>query len=155
MKLSLDAGVAIEVLRGRRPHYREWLEAAEADGATLHLSSIVFHELMMAAMTGAKPKFQMERVGWLASLMEIEAWTPDDAVEAARIRADLAKSGARIGTMDLLIAGQAINHDWTLVTGNLRELIHVPNLQIVDWSDPSGPRDRSQAWMQLMRRPAK
>ena len=155
MKLSLDTGVAIEVLRGRQPHYREWLETAEADGATLHLSSIVFHELMLAAMTSATPKFQMERVGWLASLMEVETWTPDDAVEAARIRADLMKSATPVGAMDLLIAGQAINNDWTLVTGNLRELIHVSNLRIVDWSDPAGPVDRAQVWMRLMRKPAK
>jgi tRNA(fMet)-specific endonuclease VapC len=155
MKLSLDTGVAIEVIRGRQPHYREWLEAAEADGATLHLSSIVFHELMLGAMTSARPKFQMERVGWLAALMEVEPWTPDDAAEAARIRADLMKSSAAMGAMDILIAGQAINNGWTLVTGALRDLIHVPNLQILDWSDPAGPLNRDQAWLRVMRRPAK
>ncbi len=155
MKLSLDTGVAIEVIRGRQPHYRQWLEAAEADGASLHLSSIVFHELMFGAMASAKPEFQMERVGWLASLMEVHPWTPDDAADAARIRADLARSATPVGAMDTLIAGQALNNDWTLVTDNLREFVRIPNLQILDWSDPAGPIDRSVAWKQLMQRPTK
>lgn len=155
MKLSLDTGVAIEVIRGREPHYRQWLETAEADGASLHLSSIVFHELMFGAMASAKPEFQMERVGWLASLMEVHPWTPDDAAEAARIRTDLARSATPVGAMDTLIAGQAVNNDWTLVTSNLRELIHVPNLSVLYWGDPSGPLNREQAWRQLMHRQPK
>lgn len=152
MKLSLDTGAAIEVIRGRQPHYREWLEAAEAEGASLHLSCIVFHELMFGAMASAKPEFQMERVGWLASLMEVHSWTPDDAAEAARIRADLARSATPVGDMDTLIAGQAVNNDWTLVTSNLRELIQVPNLSILYWGDASGPLNREQVWRQPMRR---
>ena len=155
MKLSLDTDVAIEVIRGGRPHYRAWLEQAERGGATLHLSSIVFHELIFGAMISNRPERQMERVDWLASRMEVRSWTPDDAIEAARIRADLRKSGTGVGGMDALIAGQALNGDWTLVTGNLREFIRVPNLQLLDWSDPAGPLDRDAAWMRLMRKPAK
>jgi tRNA(fMet)-specific endonuclease VapC len=155
MKLALDTSVAIEVLRGGQPHYRAWLEQSQAVGATLHLSSIVFHELMFGAMVSARPEHQMERVGWLTSRMAIHPWMPDDAAEAARIRADLRKSGTVVGTMDTLIAGQALNNDWTLVTDNLREFVRIPNLQILDWSDPAGPIDRSVAWKQLMQRPAK
>lgn len=46
MKLSLDSDVAIELMRGHRPHYRLRLEDALGSGASLHLSSIVLHELM-------------------------------------------------------------------------------------------------------------
>lgn len=155
MKLSLDTDVAIEVMRGRKPHYRVWLEQAQTGGATLHLSSIVFHELMFGAMNSDRPEHQMERVDWLAARMEVHPWTPDDAVEAARIRADLRKSGSSVGGMDALIAGQAVNGDWTLVTGNLREFIRVPTLKLMDWSDPTGPLDRDRAWMRLMQKPTK
>ena len=155
MKLSLDTGVAIEVIRGRCPHYRAWLEQAQAAGASLHISSLVFHQLMFAAMTSDAPEREMERVDALASQMEVHAWTPDDAVEAARIRVDLSRSVLAIGSLDALIAGQAINGGWTLVTTNLREFIRVPNLQLLDWSDPAGPIDRSQAWMRLMQKPEK
>lgn len=155
MKLSLDTDVAVEVIRGRHPHYRVWLEQSLSTGATLHLSSVVFHDLMFAAMTSDAPEQQMERVDALTSQMEVHAWTPDDAVEAARIRADLRRSGSELRGMDALIAGQAINGDWTLVSGNLRDFIRVPNLKLLDWSDPAGPLDRGAAWMRLIKRPAK
>ena len=155
MKLALDTDVAVEVIRGRRPHYRAWLEQAEADGASLHLSTIVFHELMCAAMGAPNPGRQMDRVGWLASQMEVDAWTPEDAIEAARIRADLGASEKVLGTMDALLAGQALNGGWTLVTGNLRAFFRVPNLPLLDWSDPAGPLDRASAWRRLIQRPPK
>ena len=155
MKLSLDTDVAIEVIRGRRPHYRAWLEQAQAGGASLHLSSIVFHELMFGAMASQRPEHQMERVAWLASTMEVHAWTPDDAVEAARIRADLKKTGSGVGGMDALIAGQALNCGWTFVTGNVREFLRIPRLDILSWSDPAGPLDRAEIQQRLMLDPTK
>jgi tRNA(fMet)-specific endonuclease VapC len=155
VKLSLDTDVAIEVIRGRKPHYRSWLEQAQADGASLHLSSIVFHELMFGAMASARPQHQMERVAWLASVLEVHPWTPDDAIEAARIRADLQKIGFGIGGFDALIAGQAFNNGWTLVTGNVREFFRVQNLELQSWSDPSGPIDRSGIRSWLVQKPTK
>jgi len=55
----------------------------------------------------------------------------------------------------MMIAGQALQRGWTVVTGNLREFIRVPNLLLLDWSDPAGPIDRDAAWTRLMRRPPK
>jgi tRNA(fMet)-specific endonuclease VapC len=75
--------------------------------------------------------------------MELHPWTPDDAMEAARIRADLRHSGSGIGSMDTMIAGQAINGGWTLVTGNLKDFFRIPHLDILSWSDPAGPQDRA------------
>jgi tRNA(fMet)-specific endonuclease VapC len=37
--------------------------------------------------------------------------------------------------MDLLIAGHALEHQLTLVTGNLREFSRVPELSVVDWTE--------------------
>jgi tRNA(fMet)-specific endonuclease VapC len=143
MKLSLDSDVAIEVMRGRRPHYRTWLQEAQVKGVSLHMSSIVFHELMFGAMASARPEHQMRLVEWLAAQMELHAWTPDDAMVAARIRTDLKLNGSNIGSLDTLIAGQAINGGWTLVTGNLNDFFRIPHLDLLSWSDPAGPQDRA------------
>jgi tRNA(fMet)-specific endonuclease VapC len=142
MKLSFDSDVAIELIRGTRPHYRLWLQEAQEAGASLHMSSIVFHELMYGAMISARPEHQMRLVERLATETEVLPWTPDDAIEAARLRADLEKSGFRIGGFDVLIAGQALNAGWTLVTGNIREYLRVTNLQLLFWGNPDGPLDR-------------
>jgi len=119
------------------------MQAAQAEGASLHLSTIVLHELMFAAMTNRRPEHHMRLVDLFASQMEVHAWTSDDAMEAARIRADLRRSGSSVGSMDALIAGQAVNEGWTLITGNVWEFIRIPHLAIVSWSDPSGPLDRA------------
>jgi tRNA(fMet)-specific endonuclease VapC len=143
MKLCLDTDVAIELIRGSRPQYRERLQDAQSAGASLHLSSIAFHELMFGAMSSARPEHHMRLVARFAAEAEIGAWTAEDAMEAARLRADLRKSGAAIGGFDALIAGQALNSGWTLVTGNLREFMRVPGLPLLYWGDPSGPLDRA------------
>jgi tRNA(fMet)-specific endonuclease VapC len=143
VKLALDTDVAIELIHGRRPQYRAHLEAAVEAGASLHLSSIVLHELMSGAMSSGRPEHHMLLVERLATETEIHAWTPDDAIEAARLRAELKKSGAEIGGFDALIAGQALNAGWTLVTGNFREFLRVGALPLLDWRDPGGPRDRA------------
>lgn len=143
MKLSFDSDVAIELLRGTRPHYRLRLQEAQEAGASLHLSSIVLHELMFGAMSSARPEHHMQLVARLTAETEVHPWGPDDAIEAARLRTDLRKSGATIGGFDALIAGQAINAGWTLVTGNLREFMRIGDLRLLFWGDPDGPLDRS------------
>ena len=148
MKLSLDTDVAVELMRGVRPHYRLRLREAREAGATLHLSSIVLHELMYGAMASARPEHHMELVDKLAAEMEIHAWTPDDAVEAARLRAELREAGVQIGSFDALIAGHALNAGCTLVSGNVREFIRVSGLPLLYWGDPAEPLDRAA----LMRR---
>lgn len=139
MSLCLDTNAAIEVIRGRKPHFREWLVRAERDARSLHLSPIVFYELMYGAHNSQRADFHMARVDRLASQMVLESWTPDDALAASRLRAELRRSGSSIGSLDLLIAGQALNRGWTIITANVREFIRVKGLALEDWSDAAGP----------------
>jgi tRNA(fMet)-specific endonuclease VapC len=55
------------------------------------------------------------------------------AVEAAAIRAQLAKQGISIGPYDLLIAGLARSRDMTLVTNNTKEFARVGDLHLENW----------------------
>ncbi|HXV98245.1 MAG TPA: type II toxin-antitoxin system VapC family toxin [Anaerolineae bacterium] len=57
------------------------------------------------------------------------------AVAYGRIRAILEQQGTPIGSLDLLIAAQALSLDTTLVTNNLREFSRVPNLKLVNWAN--------------------
>ena len=43
--------------------------------------------------------------------------------------------GTPIGSLDTLIAGHALEHELTLVTGNIREFSHVEGLTLENWSD--------------------
>ena len=52
---------------------------------------------------------------------------------AGEIRAALEAAGTPIGAYDVLIAGQALRHDATLVTANASELSRVAGLRWEDW----------------------
>jgi len=155
VSLTLAADVVIEVLRGREPHFRVRMDEARAADIGLHVSSVVLHELALGALKSDRPTFHLERLDAFVSEVEVDAWSGEDAMAAARVQFDLGQHGQALGTLDMMIAGQAVNRGRTVVTNNLREFIRLPHLDVLDWSDPAGPLDRSQAWLQLMRKPAK
>lgn len=155
MSLTLDSNVVIEILRGRLPHYRARMDEAKAADIGLYVSSVVLHELAVGALRSQRPAFHLERLDAFIAEVDIDAWTGEDAMETARVRIDLERSGHGIGRYDTMIAGQAVSRGRTVVTNNLREFIRVPQLDLLDWSDPAGPRDRNEAWLQLMLRPTK
>jgi tRNA(fMet)-specific endonuclease VapC len=40
--------------------------------------------------------------------------------------------------MDMLIAGQAMNRGWAIVTANVHEFGPIAGLQVIDWTQPTG-----------------
>lgn len=64
------------------------------------------------------------------------AFDDEDAQSAGAIRAALEASGKPIGAYDLLIAGQALQRKFTLVTANVTEFARVKGLAWQDWSKP-------------------
>jgi tRNA(fMet)-specific endonuclease VapC len=57
-----------------------------------------------------------------------------DARAAGEVRAALKRLGTPIGTLDVLIAGQARARDLIVVTANCREFERVEGLAIEDWT---------------------
>jgi tRNA(fMet)-specific endonuclease VapC len=68
--------------------------------------------------------------------LSIEALDQSDIIHAARLRADLQTTGRPIGPYDLLIAGQALARDWTLVTTTTCEFSRIGGLKVIDGSPP-------------------
>ncbi|MGC1304991.1 MAG: PIN domain-containing protein [Caulobacteraceae bacterium] len=158
--LFLDTCVVVDILRGGKDHYLLNLREAEAAGRQLTISSFVLHELTYGAMTSVRPDLHLNLLDAFIARAHIEPSTAEDAIAAARIRTDLQATGAPIGAVDSLIAGQAVNRGWSLVTSNLRDFVRVADLTVIDWSDPAGPREINQAtrtaWMLTnLRRPLK
>lgn len=144
MILSLDTNVVIELLRGTAPHYRLRLDEARAVGDRAVISSIVLNELAFGALRSARPEFHLQRINALVSAIEVESWTAEDAMAAARVRMELEREGKGIGAFDTLIAGQAFNRGWTVVTANVWEFLRVKGLRLLDWSSPDGVREYSE-----------
>ncbi len=136
----LDTCVAIDALGNRAPHYRQRIEEAISAPGGIVISSFVLHELVYGAMISRKPEMELSLVDGFVERAQVEPWTAEDAIAAARVRVDLRLRGASINAVDSLIAGQALNRGWPVVTSNIKDFIRVPGLEVIDWSDPAGPR---------------
>ena len=95
------------------------------------LSSIVAHELFYGAFKSGRSSHNASLVDALQ--FAVLDFDKEDARKAGEIRAYLARRASPIGPYDVLIAGQALARDLTLVTRNTREFARVPVLKLADW----------------------
>jgi tRNA(fMet)-specific endonuclease VapC len=135
VKYLLDTNICIGIINGRPEKVR--LNVAEALGRDeqFSTSSIVVHELWY----GVAKSRQADRnaralLGFLSRDIEVLEFTERDAQAAGEIRAELERSGARIGEYGTLIAGQAFCRNLVLVTANTREFARVRGLVVEDWT---------------------
>jgi tRNA(fMet)-specific endonuclease VapC len=102
---------------------------------TIFLSAISYYELRYGALHSGAVQRHLQAVEDFTAPLTILPFTPSSAEHSSRVRQALASTGQMIGPMDLLIAGHALEHQLTLVTGNLREFSRVPELSVVDWTE--------------------
>ncbi len=98
----------------------------------LRLSVLVLAELEYGAVKSGVHRHRSRIEGFLDHVA-VEPFIPEDAGRFGRLRSDLERRGEIIGTMDLLIAAQALRLGATIVTHNTREFSRVPGLKLEDW----------------------
>jgi predicted nucleic acid-binding protein len=150
VKIALDAKTVARLIEGDPPHLRERMDEALARGDELVMSSVVLHELAYEAMAGEQAARRLAQLDAFIARVEVIPWTSEDALTAARLRADQEKQHAGkfgLGLAELLCAGQALNNDWAVVTETppmrpaLRGLVAglggaLQGLRAIDWSAP-------------------
>ena len=127
----LDTNICIYAVKNKYPQITEKLFTLPF--SHIHLSVITLHELeygVQKSRWAARSRQILEST--LASFPILE-FTPEDAILAGRLRAQLEADGTPIGAYDLLIAAQALDRNLTLVTHNISEFSRVPSLKIEDW----------------------
>ena len=125
----LDSNVVIDLMDQREAVLRR---AEAAPPGSLFLSSVVWYELTYGAFNSRRVTENLDRLHELSFPMVV--FDGADAIEAARLRARLKRDGNLIGAYDLLIAGQALARDLTLVTHNIGEFARVSGLRIENWA---------------------
>jgi len=128
VRFLLDSNAVIALLKGR-PGLLARVHQHQPDD--FGLPAIVAHELFYGAYKSQMPARNLARLDNLQ--FEILAFDHDDARYAGEIRAALAAIGQPIGPYDVLIAGQALARDLTLITHNTSEFRRVPQLLWEDW----------------------
>jgi tRNA(fMet)-specific endonuclease VapC len=134
----LDTNACLALINGTLPDVRPRLERALKDGASVAVSAVVAFELWYGAANSARRQANRQRLEtFFAGPLELVPFDDEDARAAGEVRAKLETAGTPIGAYDLLIAGQALRHDATLVTANASEFVRVSELRWEDWASPS------------------
>jgi tRNA(fMet)-specific endonuclease VapC len=129
MRYLLDANVVIALLNDTTSETAQ--RARRGKPGDMAVSAIVAHELFYGAFKSQRADRNVALVDALRfAVLEFDK---EDARQAGQVRALLARKGTPIGPYDVLIAGQAVARDLTLVTHNTEEFRRVPGLRIEDW----------------------
>lgn len=134
MKYLLDTNICIYMIRQKAPAVLGRFESVQPGDVAV--SAITVAELQYGAARSRYP--EQNRAALSQFLLPLMALDFDQAAADVygRLRANLEERGQPIGALDQLIAAQAIAHNLTLVTNNLREFERIPDLRLENWAGP-------------------
>ena len=137
MDYLLDTNACIALINGDPATVRTRLHKATAGGAHVLVSSVAVFELWYGVAKSRRQEFNRKRLEtFLSGPILVLAFEDADARVAGSVRAALEASGKPIGAYDVLMAGQALRHQVTLVTANVSEFSRVKGLAWQDWARP-------------------
>jgi tRNA(fMet)-specific endonuclease VapC len=135
MDYLLDTNACIALINDHPPAVRTRFQKAIAGGSQIFVSSIALFELWYGVAKSARHDFNRKRLEIFRSgPILVLPFDDADSPVAGSIRAALEAIGKPIGAYDLLMAGQAVRHDLTLVTTNFAEFSRVKGLSWQDWA---------------------
>lgn len=137
MNYLLDTNACVALINRSSLAVRNHFEKATAGGAQIYVPSVVIFELWYGVAKSVHQALNARRLGaFLNGPVTLLPLDDQDAKVAGSIRAALQASGTPIGAYDLLIAGQALARQLTLVTANVSEFSRVKGLLWQDWAKP-------------------
>ncbi len=129
----LDSDTCVHILRARQPHISRY---AELEPGTVYISAVTYHELYYGALhAGVMKDRHLKTLEDFVIELSILPFTSSSSACSAEVRESLAAKGTPIGPLDTLIAGHALEHELTLVSGNLREFSRVKGLPLENWDE--------------------
>lgn len=131
MNVMLDTNICIYLMKNQpvsvRTHFDRFVPGE------VGISAITLAELSFGASKSKARERSFKSLEMLLLTLEIMNFDYASAMAYGEIRAYLEKKGQPIGSLDCLIAAQALAHNLTLVTNNLREFKRVPHLHCINW----------------------
>lgn len=131
MKILLDTDICVFLLRDRLPNVRKKFDSYDPDDVCV--SSISVAELYYGIAKSHYKALNKSAVDNFLAFLKLLPFDRSAVNTYGELRAALEKKGTPIGSLDMLIAAQAVSHNVTLVTNNLREFKRVPGLEVESW----------------------
>jgi tRNA(fMet)-specific endonuclease VapC len=133
----LDTNACIALINGAPALVRSRFQKAADRGTKIHVASVVTFELWSGVAKSARPALNAQRLEtFLSGPVTVLPFEHEDSRVAGSIRASLEVGGKPLGAYDVLIAGQAVARQLTLVTANVSEFSRVKGLSWQDWAKP-------------------
>ena len=132
MKMLLDTNICIYIIKQQPATVlKRFLEYQVGD---IGISSITLSELRYGVAKSTHREKNAKALDEFIIPLEVVSFDEEAARIYGDIRATLEKAGTPIGSMDMLIAAHAVALEIPLVTNNTREFVHIPTLNIIDWT---------------------
>jgi len=133
MSYLLDTNICIYIIK-RKP--RQVIDRFNRlKPSDIAISAITIAELEYGAQKSQRLQQNMAALQQFLIPLEIVAFDQQAAQVYGVIRTNLEQQGQVIGSLDMLIAAQAISASMILVTNNIGEFSRIPNLQLENWID--------------------
>jgi tRNA(fMet)-specific endonuclease VapC len=126
----IDTSVFIELERSDRP-LDDILRDAWSE--PIALASITAAELLVGVEAANSTARRQQRAAFVETILTHFLVFPLDIGVArvhARLRAELERSGRRVGPYDPIVAATAVTHGYDVLTLNIREFRQVPGLRV-------------------------
>lgn len=131
MRFLLDTNTYIYIIKRKPSQVFKRFQKLEI--TEVGISSISIAELEYGVYKSQRKEQNRIALSQFLIPLEILPFDEQAAQTYGRIRAELECQGIVIGSMDMLIASQAMSLGLTLVTNNVRELARIPGLVLENW----------------------
>jgi tRNA(fMet)-specific endonuclease VapC len=131
MRFLLDTNICIYALEQNQVVLTRLLAERPID---VGLSVITEAELRTGAAKSASSAKTTRLLEHFLRPLAVLAFTSDDGLAYAMVRAKLEHAGTPIGPLDTLIAAQAVARKLTLVSNNEREFKRIAGLRLENWA---------------------
>lgn len=131
MRFLLDTNICIYIIKCQPPQVLDKFRTL--DLSDVGISSITVAELEYGSYKSQRT--EQNRAAFNQFLIPLEIVPFDERATQAygQLRSQLERQGIVIGSMDMLIASQALSLGLILVTNNVKEFSRIPDLVIENW----------------------
>ena len=133
MRFLLDPNICIYIIKQKPAKVLEKFTTVKP--SDLGISSITVAELEYGAYKSQRIEQNLAALSQFLIPLEILPFDQRATQTYGQIRAELERRGIVIGSMDMVIASQAISLGLILVTNNTRELSQIPGLILENWAE--------------------
>ena len=127
----LDTNICIYIIKKKPVDVLRTLKTKSRKD--IYISSITIAELEYGVAKSRFPERNKIALIEFLSIFNILPFDDTDAVNFGITKTNLEKGGKTVGSMDLLIAAQAITKRLILVTNNTKEFERVEGLKMENW----------------------